>query len=122
MLALPYVVLFVFVGGGAGDAKLMGAIGAWLGIVNGVIVLVLVLLAGVALAIGFALAKKQLRPVLANLARMPSMAIFFIFQGKLTRTSHLFPKTHDMQTIPYAVAIFSGVCVAAAGAYLWHAS
>jgi prepilin signal peptidase PulO-like enzyme (type II secretory pathway) len=30
LLALPYVFLFLFAKGGAGDAKLMGAIGAWL--------------------------------------------------------------------------------------------
>ena len=31
LLAIPYVLLFVFAGGGAGDAKLMGAIGSrWL--------------------------------------------------------------------------------------------
>ena len=29
-VALPYVLLFAFAGGGAGDAKMMGAIGAWL--------------------------------------------------------------------------------------------
>lgn len=39
LLALPYVLLFLFAGGGAGDAKLMGAVGAWLGMVNGLIVL-----------------------------------------------------------------------------------
>ena len=39
LLATPYVLLFVFAGGGAGDAKLMGAIGAWLGVVNGLVAL-----------------------------------------------------------------------------------
>ena len=39
LLALPYVLLFIFVGGGAGDAKLMGAIGAWLGLRYGLVAL-----------------------------------------------------------------------------------
>src|SRR6056297_2650346 len=39
LLGLPYVVLFLQCGGGAGDAKLMMALGAWLGLVNGVVVL-----------------------------------------------------------------------------------
>ena len=37
--ACPYVALFLFAGGGGGDAKLMGAIGAWVGFASGVIVL-----------------------------------------------------------------------------------
>ena len=32
LLALPFVLLFVLANGGAGDAKLMGALGAWLGV------------------------------------------------------------------------------------------
>src|SRR5687768_7423149 len=44
MLALPYIVLFLFAGGGAGDAKLMGALGSWLGLVQGAVVLGLVAL------------------------------------------------------------------------------
>ena len=32
LLALPFVLLFIFANGGAGDAKLMGAIGAWIGL------------------------------------------------------------------------------------------
>ena len=31
LLALPYILLFVYAGGGGGDAKIMGALGAWLG-------------------------------------------------------------------------------------------
>ena len=51
LLALPYVFLFVFANGGAGDAKLMGAIGAWLGFKQGIIVLCCVATAGIILAI-----------------------------------------------------------------------
>ena len=66
MLALPYVVLFVFAGGGAGDAKLMGAIGTWLGLVNGVVALAAVAASGILLAVAFALARRRLLVVLMN--------------------------------------------------------
>jgi len=46
LMALPYIVLFLFFGGGAGDAKLMGAIGAWLGLKQGLMVLACVAIAG----------------------------------------------------------------------------
>src|SRR4051812_4578870 len=42
LLAVPYILLFVFAGGGAGDAKLMGAVGMWLGLAGAVWVLLAV--------------------------------------------------------------------------------
>src|SRR5258705_13452978 len=37
ILGAPFVLLFVFAGGRAGDAKLVGGVGAWLGGANGVL-------------------------------------------------------------------------------------
>ena len=120
LLALPYVLLFVFAGGGAGDAKLMGAIGAWLGVLNGVVALVSVAVCGAVLAVAFALAKKKLRHVLANLARMASIVVLTVVaRGRLGDPSPLLAQTEDMQTMPYGVGIFAGVCVAAGGVYAW---
>ena len=61
LLALPYVFLFFFANGGAGDAKLMGAIGAWLGFKQGIVVLCCVATAGIILAIIKSLIKRQAR-------------------------------------------------------------
>jgi prepilin peptidase CpaA len=122
MLSAPYVLLFVFGGGGAGDAKLMGAIGAWLGVVNGLVALVSVTVAGLILAVGFALARKRLLAALANVARMVSTAMAFVLvRGQLGGGSSLLPRTEDMQTIPYGVGIFVGVCLAAVGVLAWCA-
>ena len=68
LLAAPYVLLFLFAGGGAGDAKLMGGLGAWLGLANGLVTLASVALAGVALAVLFALAGSRLKDVFRNLS------------------------------------------------------
>lgn len=54
LLMTPYLLLFLFAGGGAGDAKLMAGIGAWLGLVNGMAALLAVALTGVLLAIWWA--------------------------------------------------------------------
>ena len=122
MLAFPYVLLFVFFGGGAGDAKLMGALGAWLGVINGTVVLASVLLSGLVLAVGFALAKKQLVSVLVNVARMVTLTAIFpmVVGAKTSRSKDLVPRTQDMQKIPYAIAIFAGVCFGAGGVFLWR--
>ncbi len=58
VLALPYVLLYRSGRGGAGDAKLMAALGAWLGLVNGLVVLVAVALAGLAFAVVWVLAHR----------------------------------------------------------------
>ncbi len=125
LLAGPYVLLFAFAGGGAGDAKLMGAIGAWLGVMAGLMVLVSVLLAGVILAVGFALAKRRFKVVLVNLARAAhevTVVVFSIFvRKKVTGSPSLMPRIQDLQTMPYGLAIFSGVCIAAGGVFAWHA-
>jgi Flp pilus assembly protein protease CpaA len=122
LLALPYILLFVFAGGGAGDAKLMGAVGAWLGLLNSAVVLLSVALAGAVLAVGFALAKKRLGLMLANLVRMISVMSLFVFaRGRLHDRCDLLPKSNEMVAIPYGLAIFGGVCIAALGVFLWRA-
>lgn len=50
LLALPYLLLYRYAGGGGGDAKLMAAVGAWLGVLPGVVVLVAVSGMGIVLA------------------------------------------------------------------------
>lgn len=125
LLACPYVLLFAFAGGGAGDAKLMGAIGAWLGVMTGLMVLVSVLLAGVILAVGFALSKRRFKVVLVNLARAAQdttgVIYSIIVRRKFKGTPSLMPRIQDLQTMPYGVAIFLGVCIAAGGVFAWHA-
>lgn len=122
MLAAPYVLLFVFVGGGAGDAKLMGAVGAWLGVVNGMVALCSVLFAGVVLAVGSALAKKRLGSLLANLARIAAVLVSFLtVHGRPSGTLGLPMGGQESQTIPYGVAICAGICIAAGGVFAWRA-
>ena len=112
LLALPYVLLFVFVGGGAGDAKLMGAIGAWLGFRQGLTVLACVAIAGGILAIVKAIAQKRLKFVLTSVfVSFYGLILYLVTRRKL--------KLADEQTeirqsgeldVPYGVAIFAGVC------------
>ena len=61
LLGFPFVILFLFAAGGAGDAKLMAAIGAWIGIRDGLVVLACVCIAGGILAIITAIIKKRLK-------------------------------------------------------------
>ena len=119
LLALPYVILFVFAHGGAGDAKLMGAIGAWLGLKQGVIVLCCVATAGIVLALAKAIVQKQAKTVLTSVFVSMYTCVLSLTGSKTMRfTSNLTDRDQsDGLDIPYGVAIFAGVCIG--GTIIW---
>lgn len=122
VLMLPCVLLFVFAGGGAGDAKLMGAIGTWLGLHNGLFVLAGVSLAAIVLALCFALAKRQLLAVLGRIFLIGYSLLFSIAGRKIHKGERAFlPDKTTMQTMPYGLAIFAGTVLAAFGVLIWPA-
>jgi Flp pilus assembly protein protease CpaA len=119
LLALPYIFLFLFFGGGAGDAKLMGAIGTWLGLEQGLIVLACVAIAGGVLALAKAIARKRLKFVLTSvLVSFLGFVLPLFAQRKvqLAEQASEIERTDNLD-IPYAVAIFAGACVG--GAVVW---
>ena len=100
---------------------MMGAVGAWLGLLQGAVVLAAVAVAGIVLALAYAAAQRQLRPVLANISGV------LVTFASAVRTRRGFadavrdvPSADQMTTIPYGVAIFVGVCLAAGGLLVWH--
>lgn len=118
-LALPYVLLFCFAGGGAGDAKLMGALGAWLGLAWGAVALVTVCLAGVVLALAWSAAQRRLGPLLASLSHLLRGALLpFFGTGSLRDLPGLLPPTDDGDKLPYGIAIAAGTVLAFCGALI----
>jgi len=102
---------------------MMGAIGAWLGIINGVVVLVMVSVFGILIAIGVAVAKKKLVATSANLLGILGW-LLLRFKGRgvarqLARSSP--PEPEPMARMPYGLAILAGVCAAAIGMLIWRA-
>jgi prepilin peptidase CpaA len=120
LLATPFVILFVFAGGGAGDAKLMGALGSWLGVVSGIAVLLAVCLCGMVIAVAFALSKRRLGAVLANISGALVGWIPPLFgHGKLRDAARLMPGAAEGQKMPYGPAIFAGTALAAGSLWVW---
>ncbi len=122
-LALPYIVLFIMARGGAGDAKMMGAAGAWLGIQPGLVVLVCVGAAGAVFGLARMLAHGRRRMLFGNM-----WASLYVFMGALCGGPEGWNSVNDKPgeappaqatdgTVPYGVPIFLGVCV---GAFLVH--
>lgn len=121
LLALPYVLLFVYAGGGAGDAKLMAALGGWLGVINGLMALASVALAGVVMAIVWAIARRSVPTVLSNVTLIVSGTLAGWFRGgALGDSDGVVTRPSGLHAMPYGVAIFIGVCTAAAGVLIWR--
>jgi prepilin peptidase CpaA len=121
LMALPFVLLFAFAGGGAGDAKLMGALGTWLGLVYGTATLVAVSLSGVVLGLLYAALARRLGNVTATMTTLARGVVYPLFgAGSLRDVPQLLPPVAESQTMPYGLAILSGVVLTAAGALLWH--
>jgi prepilin peptidase CpaA len=122
LLALPYVLMFMFAGGGAGDAKLMGAIGAWLGLRQGAVVFVCVAVAGAVLAIAKAIEQRELKSVVTSILVSIYTFMLLVISRKTPRLVEDRPdkdRSGNKLDIPYGVAIFAGVCATAAIVWLW---
>jgi len=120
LMMTPFVLLFLLAGGGAGDAKLMGALGTWLGLRNGVAALVAVCACGVLIGIVFSLARGKLRRLLHNLLMIVYGFLFNLAaRTGLRRASQALRQPSGMDAVPYGIAIFLGVCAAAVKVMLW---
>jgi len=122
LLALPFVLMFLFAGGGAGDAKFMAAIGAWLGPLHGAIVLLSVCVTGIVFAVCKAVVLRRLRPVLVS-TYISFYTFMFSLLGHKVKDRSVDESDSDDScglTIPYGVAIFAGVCAAGAFILLWQ--
>lgn len=108
-LVVPFA-LFALGMLGAGDAKLLAAIGAWVGPVGIVAVMLLAGVIGGLMAVGVSAWQGQLRPVLRNSAIIGLNLV-------ATRRTHWISATDSARaeaaekkaTLPYAVAIFLGL-------------
>jgi len=117
LCAMPFVLLFLFAGGGAGDAKLMAAVGAWLAMPGALIALLAVLIAGGVLALGTMAWQRSYRNVWGNfLWILVSLKTAAAGRGA-ARRDYVLPTAESIHAMPYGVAIFVG-CAAAGGVLL----
>ncbi len=116
---LPFLWLYAFAGGGAGDAKLMAAVGAWVGLIGGMVVLAMVLMAGGALAIVHALALRRSSQVLANFYVI-LWRLRLAVAGRAPAGDSLQLPQEALHVMPYGPAIFVGALLACGVVLRWH--
>ena len=110
ILATPYILLFIFARGGAGDAKLMAGIGAWLGVINGLVALFCVATAGIFVAVGYSIGRRGGRKTRGDLG----------FGSCRPACDAEKAQEEDRRTMPFGLAILIGVCTACIGVYVWR--
>jgi len=119
LLGSPFVVLWAYGGGGAGDAKLMGAVGSWLGLANGVVALLAVVVWGAVLGMMLALFRGRLGRVVGNLCDLLFFWALMVWHGA-TFSGRPRPSAMEGVPMPYGISILCGVLTAAAGVLLWR--
>lgn len=114
LLMLPFVLMFMFAGGGAGDAKLMGGVGAWLGLGPALPVLACVLIAGGVVGVGYAAYRRQGLEVARNVRNVAMATAVSAAAGspELLRAEAGHVRNQGLK-MPYGVAILVGVVAAA---------
>ncbi len=115
---LPFVMLYLYAGGGAGDAKLMAAVGAWLCLAQSLVVLLAVVVMGAILGLAQAAWQKQFAKVTARVMDVTRASLGMLQLGQRP----MFAPAGDVQSLqmPYGVSIFTGVALAALGALFWN--
>ena len=96
----------------------MAAVGSWLGLIYGAIALFSVSIAGVVLAVGYAVATRRVRHMPVGAAGGASSVPAGPAEGSLSDLGDGSSRD-SAQSIPYGVAISAGVWIAAAGVLTW---
>jgi prepilin peptidase CpaA len=120
LLCFPCLILFLFAGGGAGDVKLLGALGAWMALQEAVIALVCVAAAGVICGVIGTLLRRRSSILATNIYRMLGSFAFALSSRRIREAAELMPQEGQMQPMPYGIAIALGVWIAAGGRWLWN--
>ena len=121
LLATPFILMFLFAKGGAGDAKLMGAIGAWLGIINGAIALIAVLIAGAVLGLCYAASQGKGKAVVNRVHEIGTSWLILLRSRGTIKSAHATgSRTEEVLVMPYGICILTGVSVAATVVSLWQ--
>lgn len=115
IVAWPCLVLFFRAGGGAGDAKMLAATGAWLGVLNGLAQLTAVMLAGAVIGTVIAWRAGQLRGIFER-TKQTTLNIVLVGQSEQSGSQ----EKPNKLTMPYGTAIAAGSVLAAGGVLIWR--
>lgn len=114
-LALPFAFLALASRAGWRDALTMGAVGAWLGLQAGALVLLVTSLAGVLYALGYAAHRRRLAVALASTTGVARVVVWSVLgDGAGTSRGSERGLPLGSHQLPYAPAILAGLVLSAA--------
>jgi prepilin peptidase CpaA len=125
VLLLPYFILFALKGSGAGDAKMMGAVGAWLGLKAGVVALAMVAISGGVFALFAMIVSRNRVLLLRNMAASLYVTMISLCSGRKgwallqSEPQDAGDRQGERLVVPYGPAIFAGVCIGAWVVHSW---
>jgi prepilin peptidase CpaA len=112
----PFILLWLIGGGGAGDSKLMLGLGAWVGGLAAVPLVLAVAIVGGIVSIVYALSRRAAGSAATQLVVL-LMSLPLVLSGATGGARKLSSLEDKTERVPYGVAIFGGVC----GALAWVA-
>lgn len=111
LAGIPFIVLWLFGASGAGDAKLMLALGAWLAIPAAGFLLLSVCVAGGVLSLAFVLIRQRGSLVASLLRALNIIPLLLRGPGSLSQRAELIAAgATPGDRMPYGVAICAGTC------------
>ena len=110
-LALPLLLLSLAARASVSDALTLGAVGAWVGLHGGALVLLATSLAGSLYALGYAAHRRRLAVALAETSGVARVVVWSVLGEDRTPG----PGPLGTHPLPYAPAILAGVVLAGAG-------
>ena len=114
IMSFPYMLAFVLGSCGAGDAKLMAGVGAWLGIREAVVAVLCVSAVGLLMAVVKTLIAWRVRDVKNDLLLKFNNFWLWLCCGRKIVINENSDLEQGVLTLRYGVAIFAGVCLVAA--------
>ncbi len=121
LISVPFLIQFMLGRGGAGDAKLMMAIGLWLGTIAGLAALAAVAMCGCVVAIITMIAQRRSAEVCTNVMVAAHQTVLAVSTAGVFRPCPAAEANPGARfTMPYAPAILLGVIATAIGVSSWR--
>lgn len=116
----PFILLWLLGGGGAGDAKMMLALGAWVGPAGALPLVLAVGVVGGVVSLVYGLSRRAAGTIGSDFFALLLSLPLVLAGVRGSDGRRVLATTGCSERVPYGVAIFGGVCAALTWVMLWR--